>query len=520
MLDALLQTFGRSHLIVLHLPIGLLLVAAMIEVFRIVKPRKIPEAGRDDESLHRLLRQTPTPSAYTCVFFATLFGAVAAVSGWIYAGNEFTSTLWGGGDLEWHRWLGTVAAGLAGLTLILGLVATLARRTITTRIYKVSLLLAAVAVGWAGHLGGELVHGEGYVLEPVLKQLTPNANPAASPTGTPDPASTQEGTPADKSDPAVPGAESDAESGAIVPVAFEFERDIAPIFEASCAKCHRPGKAKGGLQLDTLAEAMYAIVPGDADASELVFRVRLAESDEDSMPKDKPNLPAEQIETIAAWINSMPAAPAEAAPETPTEAAAEPLAPAPEVRHTPGPQIETPPAALAFAAADQPIELTAAQEEARDAAIERLRSRMISAGERAQGLGTVEVRVFEGRANFTDDDLELLDGLQPCMTMLDLTGTAVTDQGAALISAAFPRLRVLRLGQTAVTDAGLGSIGSLSELSLLDAHQTGVTSAGLERLAESCDSLRVINAWGTQATPEQVSELRARFPEVEFQSGD
>jgi len=496
MLDALLQTFGRSHLVVLHLPIGLLLVAAMIEVFRVVRPRRIPEAGQDDESLRRLLRHTPTPSAYTCVFFATLFGAVTAVSGWVYAGNEFTTTLGGGGDLEWHRWLGTVAAGLAGLTLLLGLVATLARRTVTTRVYRVSLLLAAVAVGWAGHLGGELVHGEGYVFEPVLKQLSPKAPP----TPTPDPAP---GT-----DPAETPADAGADSAAIVPAAFTFERDVAPILAETCVRCHREGRVRGDLKLDTLPEAMRVIVPGDADASELVKRVRLPESDEDSMPKDKPSLPAEQIETIAAWINSLP-------PKV-----EEPLPPPPEVRHTPGPEIEPLPTAVALRAADQPIELTEPQREARDAAIERLRAAMISAGERAQGLGTVEVRVFEGRADFSDEDLVLLDGLQPCLTMLDLTGTAVTDQGVAFLSAAFTRLRVLRLGQTGLTDAGLGSLRLLGELSLLDLHQTDATGDGLAALAEARPSLRVVNTWGSGVTAERLAELRARFPGIEFQSGD
>ncbi|HEU0011733.1 MAG TPA: c-type cytochrome domain-containing protein, partial [Verrucomicrobiae bacterium] len=33
--------------------------------------------------------------------------------------------------------------------------------------------------------------------------------------------------------------------------AVEFQRDIQPIFAASCVKCHGRGKAKGGFKLDT-----------------------------------------------------------------------------------------------------------------------------------------------------------------------------------------------------------------------------------------------------------------------------
>lgn len=508
MLDALLQTFGRSHLVVLHLPIGLLLVAAMIEAFRVVRPRPIPAAGEDDENLRRLLRQTPTPSAYTCVFFATLFGAYTAVSGWVYTGNEFTTTLWGGGDLEWHRWLGTIAAALSALTLILGLAATLARKTVTTRVYKASLLLAAIAVGWAGHLGGELVHGEGYIIEPVINQLKPK-----SPTAPPAPAPTPENTPSDADPEAQPAqlqpadAQPGSEAPALVPVAFTFERDIAPILNESCVRCHREGRVRGDLKLDTFADTMSMVVPGDALASELIVRVQLPESDEYSMPKDKPGLPAEQIETLVAWVNAL-----ETVPD-------EPLPPAPEVRHTAGPKTQTPPSTLAIEAADQPIELSPAQREARDAAIDRLRTRMISAGTRAAELGNVEVRVFEARAGFGDADLDLLDGLQPCLTMLDLSGTAITDAGVDRLAREFPRLRVLRLGQTSIGDDAARSLASLSELAMLDVHITGVTADGLSAVA-GVGSLRVLRCWNTETTADEIAGLALRFPSVDIQAGE
>lgn len=499
--DALIQTFGRSHLVVLHLPIALVLVALLIEAFRLVRPRRLPRGAEPDAKFARTLRFTPSPTAFACVAFAAVTGAIAATSGWTYAGEEFTP----GGDLEWHRWLGVVGASLAGLTLLLGGVAFLARARATARTYKAALFMCVIAIGWAGHLGGELVHGEGYVFEPLFdrEEKTP-ANPGTPP----DPGSPEDPERSVLATPAAP-ENTPAVSG-VTPVALTFEADIKPIFTEYCVKCHREGKTKGGYRLDTQDLTLEAVTPGDAAASTLVRLVSLPESDENSMPKNKPALPPEHIETIKAWVNGLPAVkPGVHGPVT-----HEPL----EVNRAPGPSIETPNAALAYRAADKPITLTPEQTLARDEAVERLRGRRISAGVRAEGLSGVEVRVFENRASFTGDRLDDFAGLEPCLTVLDLTGTSITDKVLARIAAGFPRIRILRIGDTAITDAGLASVASLTELALLDVHRTGVTEQGLAAVAAS-PSLRVIRCWRTQADEAHILDLSQRFQGVEFQHG-
>ncbi|MEZ0387076.1 MAG: c-type cytochrome domain-containing protein, partial [Verrucomicrobium sp.] len=51
--------------------------------------------------------------------------------------------------------------------------------------------------------------------------------------------------------------------------AVDFERDIQPIFQKHCLKCHGPEESNAGLRYDRKAGAMaqtdsggYAIVPG------------------------------------------------------------------------------------------------------------------------------------------------------------------------------------------------------------------------------------------------------------------
>ena len=92
-----------------------------------------------------------------------------------------------------------------------------------------------------------------------------------------------------------------------------FAKDIKPIFEKSCTKCHGAEKQKGKLRLDNLAAALKGgedkvILPGDSAGSILVHNVAHLGDEDDYMPppdnKDKiPPLTAAQIGLIRAWID-------------------------------------------------------------------------------------------------------------------------------------------------------------------------------------------------------------------------
>jgi len=91
--------------------------------------------------------------------------------------------------------------------------------------------------------------------------------------------------------------------------AVEFEKDILPIFEAKCKRCHMEGSSKGGVALDAdrISRDIGAgktIVPGDADASELMVRVTLPADDGDVMPPEGKGRPLSEREVTALkeWI--------------------------------------------------------------------------------------------------------------------------------------------------------------------------------------------------------------------------
>jgi hypothetical protein len=88
---------------------------------------------------------------------------------------------------------------------------------------------------------------------------------------------------------------------------LRFNRDIRPILFDACVSCHGPDSAsrQADLRLDQRdgAVEMGAIVPGDADASEMIRRI-LSDDEFEQMPppESKKTLTAEQIETLKRWV--------------------------------------------------------------------------------------------------------------------------------------------------------------------------------------------------------------------------
>jgi len=88
-----------------------------------------------------------------------------------------------------------------------------------------------------------------------------------------------------------------------------FARDIKPIFESSCIKCHARGRSKGGLQLDTRATLLHggdsgpAVVPGKSQQSLLIELVSGLDPD-NVMPKKGTRLTSAQVGLLRAWIDS------------------------------------------------------------------------------------------------------------------------------------------------------------------------------------------------------------------------
>lgn len=88
----------------------------------------------------------------------------------------------------------------------------------------------------------------------------------------------------------------------------DFVRDVQPILEARCYKCHGAARHEGGLRLDVRSLAQRGgdsgpvLVPGDAAASALIERLRSSDPDL-RMPAEGEPLEPAQIEAIVRWID-------------------------------------------------------------------------------------------------------------------------------------------------------------------------------------------------------------------------
>ena len=92
--------------------------------------------------------------------------------------------------------------------------------------------------------------------------------------------------------------------------AVDFAKEIQPILELNCVKCHGAEQQKGGFRLDTRQSALKAesdwigLVPGHPDKSAIYKSLLLPLDDESVMPpKKEARLTKAQIELVGKWIS-------------------------------------------------------------------------------------------------------------------------------------------------------------------------------------------------------------------------
>src|SRR5436190_14341520 len=97
--------------------------------------------------------------------------------------------------------------------------------------------------------------------------------------------------------------------------AIDFTKDIKPLFEASCVKCHAKGKAKGGFSLQDRAALLKGgdtgpgAEPGKSAESIVVELVAGIDPD-NVMPKKGTKWTPEQVGLLRAWLEQGAAWPA------------------------------------------------------------------------------------------------------------------------------------------------------------------------------------------------------------------
>jgi uncharacterized membrane protein len=241
---------GRFHPLLVHLPIGFLLLAALLEWWPGDKVR---------------------PAIRVSWAIGTLSAIAAAFCGWLLSGES------GGGDtLFWHKWLGISVAVLA----VVGTYLTWNGG----KPAKWAGLLVAVLLGVAGHQGGNLTHGQDYLFEhaPEVVQKIAGHEPKAS-------------------------INKDWNTVNTDSINI-YTALLQPAMNEACVKCHNAGKQNGGLRLD---EPFFAFVggdggaiihPGDPMGSSWYKRITLPRSNVKSMPPQGASLDFTQVRLLEYWI--------------------------------------------------------------------------------------------------------------------------------------------------------------------------------------------------------------------------
>ena len=85
----------------------------------------------------------------------------------------------------------------------------------------------------------------------------------------------------------------------------DFGKQIAPIIEQHCVRCHSPGNSKGDVSLATLDDlkSNEYVVAGDADGSYLIELVTSQDGEPPAMPKEAKPLSADEVARLRQWID-------------------------------------------------------------------------------------------------------------------------------------------------------------------------------------------------------------------------
>ncbi len=257
---------GRFHPLLVHVPIGLLVVVALAEALSWwPAPR-------------RRFDPVTTPLLVGLVVSgvgAFTLGVLLASDGG-YPAHLATS----------HRML--TLAGVVGSGLALAAWSNYRAREVGAyrHAYRAALILTVVVLGGGAHYGGSMTHGEDYLVRyapgPLQRWLRTTPEPQVSPA---------------------------VQSAAAGRSARVFADLVQPALEAHCAECHGDSKTKGGfsvLGLEALlagGESGPAIVPGAPAESLLLQRLQLPPGHEERMPPaGKPAPTAAEIALLDWWI--------------------------------------------------------------------------------------------------------------------------------------------------------------------------------------------------------------------------
>ena len=201
---------GRFHPIILHLPIGALMVLLLMEIINKFRPKLNLDA------------------ACNILLWFSVFSIIPTITlGFLLASSgSYDDEL-----LNFHKWLGWFTALICVWLVVIRQKKLIQSNSGQSRFYYFFLSINVALLSLAGHYGGYLTHGEDYLTKymPLAMKNFLNIDNL-------------------KDQYLVINTEIDSTSKE----ALYFKKNIRPIVETYCFECHGQEKQKGDMRLDTL----------------------------------------------------------------------------------------------------------------------------------------------------------------------------------------------------------------------------------------------------------------------------
>lgn len=487
---------GRFHMLVVHLPIGVLIAAAAMDC------------------LAWWRRRSDLAAAGVVLW---RWGAVVA---WLSVVLGLLLARDGGYDtqaLGWHQWTGIACA--VGATLM-GLTRSWQARAggVVAGGIAGGLGLATIILLFAaGHFGGSLTHGSQFLVryapwgveEPDRRQRSPSqaaevlVADGSEPDDTskaPSPRREEESLLPDPDGAMASAAADDAVVTAPVagPAQGPAWADVQAIMERYCVDCHGESKRKAGLRLDGYDHTMAGadgdpvIYAGNPERSILLELVELPLDDPDVMPPDGAHLSEEEIDLIRTWIGNG-AVRAHAAAEATVTAAPAALPPASPTEYALlAEQLPAPDTDLIASLVQAAVRIDPLTEDGRVLAIDASYAELANAElwQRILQLEGHVARLDVGRRDI-DDQALLQIGRLSNLRVLNLEETGISHAGLAPL-AELEHLRQLNLTGTAVDNRAVALLQRLGGLERCYLWRTSINRAGIRRLQDALPACAVV----------------------------
>lgn len=247
----MIEFIGRFHPVLVHLPIGILLIAVLFQFLSRKEKYELLDAA-----------------VVIALFWGMLSAVASCISGFLLSrSDDYDESL-----ISKHQWFGIAVA-------VVSVVAYFFKKKNNKYVTPMMTLMSLLII-ITGHLGGSITHGSDYLTKVFSGGDNETANAKRKP---------------------VPDAQE----------AFIYADIVKPVLETRCYNCHGPNKQKGKLRLDAPNFILKGgkdgeiITAGKPDESELIKRILLPKESKDHMPPiEKPQLSKQDLYLLHWWVST------------------------------------------------------------------------------------------------------------------------------------------------------------------------------------------------------------------------